>query len=257
MLRSSPRLLRLLYLYRYFRKRRVHLLDDLLNFVHPRTLSSLFSYQPKSEYTIYFINLDHRKDRLGSITAQFDRLGLSARRFEAIQLKNRGHLEEQFPHLSNRPVSDFLMSDQTNALGHLGCFLSHYEVIKNLPEDDGHSLICEDDLLIYSSAFLKWIDHYISNPFDILLLDPQGCYRKEDRIERNLYRISTAWPHYWGLHAYLVRHRSKQKIIDYLGGSGKLDAIDLMLCSASAQLQILGLRTSLSRPGGKFGSDLA
>ena len=83
----------------------------------------------------------------------------------------------------------------------------------------GASLICEDDWNVLSPNLSRWIGAYLDVPFDVLIIDPQGDYKKSDRIRRNLYRLSEGYPSYWGSHAYLVRNSSKEKILELLAAA--------------------------------------
>ncbi len=68
---------------------------------------------------VVVINLDTRKDRFARVTKEMDRLGITARRFEAIR----------------------------EGEGILGCTLSHAACVRMMIEEGwNHVLICEDDL---------------------------------------------------------------------------------------------------------------
>jgi GR25 family glycosyltransferase involved in LPS biosynthesis len=75
-----------------------------------------------------FINLEHRTDRLQHVTKEFQRMGISAERVNAIRMKT----------------------------GAVGCTLSHIrclEIAKQRNYD--HVFICEDDILFTNPELLK------------------------------------------------------------------------------------------------------
>jgi hypothetical protein len=75
-----------------------------------------------------FINLEHRTDRLQHVTKEFQRMGISAERVNAIRMKT----------------------------GAVGCTLSHIRCLEIAKQRNyEHVFICEDDILFTNPELLK------------------------------------------------------------------------------------------------------
>lgn len=248
-------------IFRLLHKRRSHLRDDVLNWLHPRTWQRSDPGRLPSLSRVLYINLDHREDRREHMERQFHWLGLPATRLAATRIASIEDFRASAGVHSGQRMARFLLENPNGPLGYLGGFLSHTKAIRSCPSDSGHTLICEDDLVVSRRSWLRWIASSLHLDFDVLLIDPQGDYLKRDRVTRNIYRVSEGapvpWgePSYWGLHAYLVRNGSRDKILQCLE-SCALDSPDHCLIDAHRILKVFALRTSLSRPKGSLGTDM-
>lgn len=240
---------------KYWLKRRHHFWNDVLNSLHPRSWR-WFDGKPCSSLThVAYINLESRPDRRESIELQLSTLSVAPLRVAGEYLLSEADFDSRFPELSGRPRSAFLRSFENGPLGYIGCYIGNLRAIQSCPDDKGFSLICEDDLWIRKRHLNLWIGLCSCIEFDIILIDPQGDYKRGDRVARNLYRISEGVPAYWGTHAYLVRNSSKSEIIRRLNESA-LDSPDHALMDLRANLRVFALRTSLCYPKGSFGTDI-
>ncbi len=239
---------------RSLRNRQPHIVDDCLNYLHPRTISSIFGYERKIKYDVVFINLDGSQNRCKSMENQFRKFNIPAHRFSAISFKNEDELHSKYPHIARRPRCRKIKY-HPKCVNYIACYLSHLTIIEGLPEDDGLTLVCEDDLVIRGQGFFRWIDAFLNIDFDLLFLDCKGRYIKSDRVKRNFYEISEADPFYWGAHAYLIKHERKNKILSYLEKS-EIGSPDNLLQGTSKELKVFCLRTSLSNAIGTFPSDI-
>lgn len=98
---------------------------------------------------IKYINLDKRVDRKKHTEKELAKFNLKAERFSAIETDERSHGKFNFSAKYNK--------------GAVGCFLSHYNIIKN-HQSDKIIGIMEDDLL-FCADFLDRMD-YIEKNFD-------------------------------------------------------------------------------------------
>jgi len=94
---------------------------------------------------VFYINLDSRSDRKIHMEKQLTNLGITAKRFKAIQLKN----------------------------GALGCSMSHLKILQQAQLNNlDHVLILEDDILFLNPPiFINQLNKFLSNhkKFDVLL----------------------------------------------------------------------------------------
>lgn len=242
--------------HKYWKKRSSHFWNDVFNMLHPRSWR-WFDGQPCAALThVVYINLDRRTDRRESIERQLSKLSVTPVRVPGEYLQSEADFETRFPRLSGRPRSSFLKDFvKTRPLGYIGGYIAHLRAIESCPDDEGFSLVCEDDLWIRKKHLNLWLGLCDRIDFDVMLIDPQGDYKKEDRVARNLYRISEGLPAYWGNHAYLVRNSSKSEIIRGLSEL-PLDSPDHALMDLRACLRVFALRTSLCYPKGALGTDM-
>jgi glycosyl transferase family 25 len=94
----------------------------------------------------FYINLDSRPDRKCHVENQMNKIGISAKRFNAIKLKN----------------------------GALGCSMSHLKLLEFAKKNEwSHILIVEDDILFTDiSLFKKQLNKFLENhkDFDVILI---------------------------------------------------------------------------------------
>ena len=133
---------------------------------------------------IYFINLDHRTDRLEQITKELNDMGLKFKRFPAIK----------------------------TTPGILGCGLSHLAVLKEA-RDLGlkNVLIFEDDFkfLIGKEEFHEKIENFLrSESFDVVML--AYLVQKSEPYVPGLIKVLNGQT----ASAYIVNERFYGKIID-------------------------------------------
>ena len=110
--------------------------------------------------------------------------------------------------LSNK----ILKTDALNP-GQRGCFLSHlklYEKIKK--EKIPNSLILEDDASIDNFYYLKNLDKFIIDDYDIIFLG--HCAESEGEFVKELFQLKKSVSPRC-THAYLISEKGANKLIDY------------------------------------------
>ena len=238
------------------KKRRHHFINDILNIIHPRSWWPGNLKKVTRINKAFYINLEGRCDRKKNIELQLMKIGIQAERIPAVNIKGEDDLSKYYSEYSSKERSEFLKNNINGPYGYIGCYLSHLNAISKCSNDNSYSLIVEDDLVISSRNFLRVIDNYIDQiDFDILLLDPQGDYCRDDILNRNVYKISKNSPVYFGSHAYLLKNYSKQTVLSALEML-PLDSPDHSFINARNKIKIYALRTSLCWPKGSFGSDM-
>lgn len=91
---------------------------------------------------VYCLNLDRRQDRWNKISKKFNELGIQVQRFSAIDGNN---------------LSDDILSKYSINKYEVGCFLSHYEIIKDAKKNDyKRILVFEDDALFVNNFNKKF-----------------------------------------------------------------------------------------------------
>lgn len=107
----------------------------------------------------WYINLSHRKDRLGHIEAELDKAGITARRFEALRKED----------YDGPPEAVANMQSTANTIGN---WLSHTAVIRKAAETGDVVGLLEDDALICSDITdrLQYIQDNFHRPWDIFFL---------------------------------------------------------------------------------------
>lgn len=116
------------------------------------------SYLNPNEYFdgIYCINLDHREDKWRKSNRAFNRWGLKVERYSARDPKDSmvnyywrklNYLE---PNESIRRASK-----QMTKIGEVGCFISHFEIIKRAKEEGKKKILIFEDDVIFSKNFDK------------------------------------------------------------------------------------------------------
>ena len=165
---------------------------------------------------IFVINLDRRPDRLTSITAQLESLGLEARRIPAVDAETYD-LEDD-PSLSFRGR----MLSRRFDRGSGACLLSHFEAMRAVASSGAEAgLILEDDVTLSSQLplFIGSIEWWPEKAAVLKLEAPYGQTSRHlpvlGRPEtaycgRELRRIKL-WC--WGSGAYLIRAQAATDIL--------------------------------------------
>jgi glycosyl transferase family 25 len=95
----------------------------------------------------FYINLEHRSDRKEYVTEELKKIGITANRFNAIQMEN----------------------------GAIGCSMSHLKILQNALQNNlDHVLIIEDDITFLNPELFKsQINNFFkihNNNWDVILL---------------------------------------------------------------------------------------
>ena len=137
---------------------------------------------------VYYINLTSRPDRKSHVENEIKKIGLQAKRFNAIKMPN----------------------------GALGCSMSHCQLLNMaLTEDFDHILVIEDDIQFTNpSLFLNQLNLFLEkhNDWDVVLIagNNMGDFSV---IDDTCVRVS----HCQTTTGYLVRKKYYEKMIQNIG----------------------------------------
>jgi glycosyl transferase, family 25 len=134
---------------------------------------------------IYCVNLDKRKDRWEQVQKEFKKHNLNVERFSAI--------EGNPDNIPTKIVS-----------GHVGCVLSHYNIIKKAEEENLEQiLILEDDVVFDENLQEKFKMFITQTPKDWDMLYFGGNHNHEPlkKISENVYKVHNTYT----THAYAIR----------------------------------------------------
>jgi GR25 family glycosyltransferase involved in LPS biosynthesis len=172
-----------------------------------------------------FINLDHRQDRLERMNAELERVGIKAERL-------RGMYPNEYTGDKAKVVK---MEQRTR--GAIGCHYSQVQVMKNALEQGKSAFVMEDDL-VFASDVIKRLDYaeefLNNNDWDVFWLG--GTYHLNPPQWHNAGHTNSELPNCdcslnrdvectsdkrivrtygcWGTYAYIVNHKSIEKILD-------------------------------------------
>ena len=160
------------------------------------------------DINIVIISLKRRKNRLLSLTNQLDKLGLTYHIYDAWDARSHGY-EETLKKLKtlNPHFNKFyqLSKDEDLRLGRMGCYISHYSVIKEaIVNQYNNLLVLEDDMMIS--------DKFIEKPIENKLFYYLG-FTIEKKVDVNLKDGWNEIGNYkvWGAGGYLVCSLSNLK----------------------------------------------
>ncbi len=185
-------------------------------------------------YLGYYINLDRSRDRRAAIEAQLARLGLAQRyrRFPAVDGALPGYAGSRL------------------TAGELGCFASHYQVLRQNLDSAEHLHIIEDDVVLAgctAHVVEQVVGSAMIDDYDLLFTDMAvpvdiKFYREaRSRYARQVRRPAdggpttvefSLFPYVSCTASYVVNHKSIGLLCDILGGElerGATEPIDLTL----------------------------
>lgn len=151
---------------------------------------------------IYVINLDRRADRLELVKAELVKAGINKyERFSAIDGKTLSHKYKFVPTDS--------MSDE-QAMGHIGCTLSHFGVLNKAKLDGAEKYAVFEDDVEFHENFKSLFDEYYKDvppDWDCILLGGShvGGF---DRITERVIRIYGSYT----THAMLINKTLYDKL---------------------------------------------
>jgi GR25 family glycosyltransferase involved in LPS biosynthesis len=175
------------------------------------------SYQNEETITIFVITLKQEK-RLINIEKQEKKLGEKIIMHDAVkgdlldidQLINEGLISEA----SYKDGADYRKRE-------IGCYMSHISIYNNIKknnENDGYTIVFEDDFNINTDNFIHDVDTIIKNinnnniDFDIIFLGNINS-NKGDRVIDNIFKVNKN-DQLLGTHGYLINNKNIDKIID-------------------------------------------
>lgn len=191
-------------------------------FINNFTLSNIIS-----DAKVVYINLDSRKDRKDMFEKFYDNTTIEYERFPAVQTTLK-KFKDTNPHLNLYHFSKTFKRSRTRWVnGTLGCYSSHYEILKKYNNDDTYKylVVLEDDCII-PEDYLKYCLHYIQdNPtIDVLRVnnwDKKLRYNKEPfnfNFKNKYSRFSEKTKDYadGGTHICIYHINRIQNVLDYM-----------------------------------------
>ncbi len=167
------------------------------------------------DYRVIYMKTNNNMDRLNQINLMQEKLGKKLNFFDAVVGKN--------VNLNKLDVYDpnITLNFKYKYIGEIGCYLSHYMLIKEaINSPYSYTVVFEDDFNISDNNFnekltksLKTLENMNIN-FDMLYLG-NILENKGEPITDNIYRASKT-TQLLGTHAYLINNKSAKKILSNL-----------------------------------------
>ena len=161
---------------------------------------------------IYVISLARAKQRRNRVASEFERVGMDYAIYEGIdgQLSS----EELLANFDLRAWSRNMGGPLS--LGHLGCYMSHVKLWKQVANgDDAIVLICEDDV-VFSAGFPTALVAALSMQckWDIVRF---SCVRAKGKLLQDLsgqFRLNAYWGSFTGNGCYLIKRNVAARLAD-------------------------------------------
>lgn len=105
---------------------------------------------------IYCINLDNRKDKWAKSERRFNRWGLKVERFSARGPRD-SEVDYYWKKLNYLEPNDSIRRSrkEMTKIGEVGCFISHFSIIKKAKEEGKRKILIFEDDVIFSKTFDK------------------------------------------------------------------------------------------------------
>jgi len=211
----------------------------------------------KQDMKGFIINLDKNPERLNHTLNECVKSGLS------------NHITvERFPAINGKTVDleDWITPDAMNEIhnvekmkyrthhyqltrGGVGCFLSHYQLAKNLIEDPlyDYYLILEDDITIepHIYDYITQSIHEAPTDWDILLFSWIRLRPSKNPIENPFFKKLDS---FWGMQCYVINTKGATQLVEEVETT-KIDGqIDSYLSRMAQQkkLEIYAFKTKLA-----------
>ena len=161
---------------------------------------------------IYVISLARAKQRRNRVASEFERVGMDYAIYEGIdgQLSS----EELLANFDLRAWSRNMGGPLS--LGHLGCYMSHVKLWKQVANgDDAIVLICEDDV-VFSAGFPTALVAALSMQckWDIVRF---SCVRAKGKLLQDFsgqFRLNAYWGSFTGNGCYLIKRNVAARLAD-------------------------------------------
>jgi GR25 family glycosyltransferase involved in LPS biosynthesis len=178
------------------------------------------------DFSTYVINLERCKKKKEKISEMLKNNNLDFNIYNAVNssnftidfIKNNNEID--------KPFKEWLLKDKSH-WGHLGCSMSHYNLLKQFIENDNKKflLVLEDDCILdnnFSKKLIKILNDNINLNFDLLLCgyncdsnyfnhrDHCILNKKYKQLNNNIRSIN----YFIGTHAYIINKNNAQKILN-------------------------------------------
>lgn len=166
---------------------------------------------------VYMINLDRRKDRRVNMFAIFDELNVQFEWVKAVDGKkdvNEEYIQEN--HIEMMPDFSEPYHSRPLTFGEIGCFMSHYNVWKDVLDKGYNEVIVLEDDIRFEPFFkpkLRDLQAEVANlDWDLIFLGRKILHNvKEDWVEGSSRLVHVNYT-YWTL-GYMLNKRGAEKLV--------------------------------------------
>ena len=166
------------------------------------------------EITYYVISMVDNPDRIANIRTQRQKITADINIFEAINGEN-----VDMDNIPNQTVAEDFKDDSKKRKREVGCFLSHYYVLKKIAKDlnpDGYTVIFEDDFDIIADDFESKLKDTIKSiadyDFDLIFIDAFSNNNEGESVVDGVCRLNKDKP-IWGTQAYIVKNANIDRLL--------------------------------------------
>lgn len=200
----------------------------------------------KNPTKYWVINLRRNRDRLDNFMRSASELPVE--RFDAVCGKNLTNIErymtrESYAEMIRTERRAYRTKHYQQTRGGVGCYMSHYTLIKRLLGDPFHRyyVIFEDDVSVLPGAEKAIKDAIANAPSDWDMILFSNIMERPGLKGGNEYVRKL--DHFWGLQGYVVNKRGSEKIVRYAGPQANIQ-IDskLSLLAQRNQLNVYTLQ---------------
>ena len=188
-----------------------------------------------SRITAYIINMDKNKERWDRVITNYnnsDMTEVKLQRYSAVVGKDVNVNDWLTPYgvveLEQVERNKYRLYHYQLTKGGVGCFLSHYNLMKQLIDDSNNDyyFICEDDIVFSKDCYHTVKKSIINVPPDWDMVS-YGYIRtvKDTKINDNTEFIKLNA--FWGLQGYLISKKGAKKLVDEVDANkidGQIDA---------------------------------
>ena len=184
--------------------------------------------------TAYIINMDKNKERLNRVIQNYnnsDMTELKMQRYSAIVGKdvyvNNWLTPFTIVELEQVERNKYRLYHYQLTLGGVGCFLSHYNLMKQLIDDPNNDyyFIMEDDIVFAPNTY-HTVKQSITNAppdWDILLYGYIRTVENKNYTNTQFFKLNA----FWGMQGYLISKSGAKKFVDEVDTNkidGQIDA---------------------------------
>ena len=177
------------------------------------------------DISTYVINLERCKKKKEKMSKMLVKNNLDFNIYNAV---NSSNFTIDFIKNNNdidKPFKEWLLKDKSQ-WGHLGCSMSHYNVLKQFIENDNEKflLVLEDDCILddnFSKKLIKILNNNINLNFDLLLCgyncdsdyfnNPNHCKLNKNYKQFNNIRSIN---YFIGTHSYIINKNKANNILN-------------------------------------------